>query len=68
MFMEFGMNTVSLWCALQVANEEQSGISMIKIFSTRKPLHEISQNHDPSKNYLQTHGTVHGYVQTTPKD
>lgn len=68
MFMEFGMNTVSLWCALKVANEEQSSISMTTIFSKRKHLHEISQNHDPPKSYLQAHGTVHGYVQTTPKD
>lgn len=53
------MNTASLWYALKVANEEQSSISMITIFSKRKPLHEISQNHDPSKSYFQARGTVH---------
>lgn len=32
---------------------------MITIFSKTKPLHEISQNRDPSKSYFQARGTVH---------
>lgn len=37
----------------------KSSVSLITVFSKRKPLHEISQNHYPSKNYLWAHGTVH---------
>lgn len=57
--MELGMNMVSLQCALQVTNEEQSSVLLVTVLSKRKPLREVSQNHDPSKSYLQAHGTVH---------
>lgn len=55
--MEFGRNTVSFWCALQVANEEQyfNDNSILQ----KKTSAWNSQNHDPSKSSLSAYGPVH---------